>query len=108
MADGAVKTNTNAIATLNGKVDVAKVSTAIANAKSEASTDATSKANTAEANAKTYADGLNTAMDARVDALEAKEDKDTTYGAGTGLVLGDDNVFSIDPNLVLILDANKA
>lgn len=33
--------------------------------------DATTKANTAEQNAKTYADGLNTAMNTRVEALEA-------------------------------------
>ena len=47
----------------------------IATAKQEAidaaATDATTKANTAEANAKTYADGLNTAMNTRVEALEA-------------------------------------
>ena len=47
----------------------------IADAKQEAidaaAADATTKANTAEGNAKTYADGLNTAMDARVVALEA-------------------------------------
>jgi predicted nucleic acid-binding Zn-ribbon protein len=36
-----------------------------------AAADATSKANAAESAAKTYADGLNTDMDARVDALEA-------------------------------------
>lgn len=51
------------------------VATDIATAKQEAisaaAADATSKANAAESNAKTYADGLNTAMDARVDALEA-------------------------------------
>lgn len=51
------------------------VATRIATAKSEAistaAADATSKANAAETNAKTYADGLNTAMDTRVDALEA-------------------------------------
>ncbi len=146
LADGAVKTNTDAIATLNGKVDVAKVSTAIANAKTEAiseadskankaktdaiataaadattkantakseainaaSADATSKANTAETNAKTYADGLNTAMDARVDALESKEDKDTTYSAGDGLALNG-TVFSIadsSTGFTFILDAN--
>ena len=47
----------------------------IATAKQEAidaaAGDATSKANTAEQNAKTYADGLNTAMNTRVEALEA-------------------------------------
>ena len=36
-----------------------------------AAADATTKAGAAETAAKTYADGLNTAMDARVDALEA-------------------------------------
>lgn len=47
----------------------------IATAKQEAidaaAADATSKANTAESNAKGHADGLNTAMNARVEALEA-------------------------------------
>ena len=47
----------------------------IADAKQEAidaaAADATSKANTAESNAKTYADGLNTSMNTRVEALEA-------------------------------------
>lgn len=47
------------------------------------------------------------ALDGRIDALEAKEDKDTTYTAGTGLVLNG-TVFSIDPDLTLVLDANKA
>lgn len=47
----------------------------IADAKQEAidtaASDATTKANTAETNAKGYADGLNTAMNGRVEALEA-------------------------------------
>lgn len=47
----------------------------IADAKQEAidaaAGDATTKANTAESNAKAHADGLNTAMNARVEALEA-------------------------------------
>ena len=47
----------------------------IADAKAEATAtaaaDATSKANTAETNAKAHADGLNTAMNTRVEALEA-------------------------------------
>ena len=51
------------------------VSDLIATAKQEAidaaAGDATSKANTAEQNAKTYADGLDTAMNGRVEALEA-------------------------------------
>lgn len=50
------------------------VSNQIATAKQEAidaaATDATTKADKALDDAKTYADGLNTAMDARVDALE--------------------------------------
>lgn len=44
------------VTTLETKVDVEKVSTAIATAKGEAANDATSKANTAEGNAKSYAD----------------------------------------------------
>ena len=49
--------------------------------KIKANFDAKGSANTAEANAKTYADGLNTEMDTRVDALE------TTVGnAESGLV----------------------
>lgn len=50
---------------------VATVDSRIATAKSEAAADATSKANAAEANAKSHADGLNTAMNTRVEALEA-------------------------------------
>jgi hypothetical protein len=44
---------------------------AIDSAVATAAADAKTKADTAEGNAKTYADGLNTAMDARVVALEA-------------------------------------
>lgn len=51
------------------------VASDIATAKQEAidaaAADATTKANAAETNAKTYVDGMNTAMDTRVDALEA-------------------------------------
>lgn len=39
-----------------------------------AAADATSKANTAESNAKDYADGLNTTMNTRVDTLEVWHD----------------------------------
>lgn len=46
-------------------------SEAISEATAAAATDATNKANAAEKNAKDYADGLNTTMSARVDALEA-------------------------------------
>ena len=69
------------IATLEGKFGGAdgSVEDQIADAKSEAiseataaaATDATTKANTAESNAKAHANDLNTAMDARVVALEA-------------------------------------
>ena len=56
------------------------VATQIATAKQEAidaavsaaATDATNKANAAESAAKTYADGLNTAMDTRVKVVEGK------------------------------------
>ena len=52
------------------------VSDLIATAKQEAidaaAADATSKAGTAESNAKAHADGLNTAMDERMDAVEGK------------------------------------
>lgn len=69
--DGKLQTITD---NLNTKISGIEVDTKIASAKEEAisaaATDATSKANTAEQNAKDYADGLNTAMDARVDALE--------------------------------------
>lgn len=51
------------------------VESLIADAKQEAievaATDATTKANTAESNAKAHADGLNTAMNTRVEKLEA-------------------------------------
>ena len=73
---GRVGTVEGKVSTLEGKVDVEKVSTAIATAKQEAidaaALDATSKANAAEANAKGHADGLNTAMDGRVQIVEAK------------------------------------
>ena len=44
---------------------------AISEATAAAKADATTKANTAETNAKAHADGLNTAMNTRVQALEA-------------------------------------
>lgn len=46
------------------------IDTRIAAAEGRAATDAQNKANAAESAAKTYADGLNTAMDTRVGALE--------------------------------------
>ena len=48
------------------------------------------------------------ALDSRIDALEAKEDKDTTYSAGDGLALNG-TVFSIadsSTGFTFILDAN--
>lgn len=69
--------------TLSGRIDALEgqlgesgsVADDIATAKQEAidaaALDATTKANTAETNAKGYADGLNTAMNTRVEALEA-------------------------------------
>lgn len=63
------------VTTLESKVDVEKVSTAIGTAKQEAidaaAADAKSKADAAQAAAEGHADGLNTAMDNRVKALEA-------------------------------------
>ena len=67
----------NRITALEGKFGGAEgsVEDLIADAKQEAidaaAGDATTKANAAETNAKGYADGLNTAMDTRVQALEA-------------------------------------
>ena len=48
-----------------------QISTAKQEAIDAAAADATTKANTAETNAKTHANGLNTAMNTRVEALEA-------------------------------------
>ena len=105
-----------------GYATTTQVATAKSEAISAAATDATSKADAALASAKTYADQAKAdavttaAADATAKANKALEDakayadandKDTTYTAGTGLVLNG-TVFSIDPNLTLILDANKA
>ena len=65
------------VATLEGKVDVEKVSTAIETAASGAETNA-------KAYAKDYADGLNTAMNGRVAALEGI-DHDAYKAADTAL-----------------------
>ena len=65
----------------------------IADAKQEAidtaAGDATTKANTAESNAKSHADSLNTAMNARVEALEAI-DHDHTNKAELDLIASGD------------------
>lgn len=77
------------VTTLEGKVDVAKVSEAIATAKGEAATDAQGKADAALASAKTYADGLagnyaTAAQGAKADtALQAA---DVTTGGANGTI----------------------
>lgn len=77
------------VATLEGKVDVAKVSEAIATAKGEAATDAQGKADAALASAKAYADGLagnyaTAAQGAKADtALQAA---DVTTGGANGTI----------------------
>ena len=58
------------LGTGEGSVD-SKIATAKQEAIDAAAADATTKAGTAETNAKGYADGLNTAMNTRVEALEA-------------------------------------
>ena len=57
--------------TWNEKVDVNQLATAKSEAIATAAEDATTKADAARDAAKTYADGLNTAMDGRVKAVEA-------------------------------------
>ena len=62
LANGAVKANADAIAAINN---------ADTGILAQAKADATTKANQALTDAKAYADGLNTAMDSRVDDLES-------------------------------------
>ena len=72
--ESGLDTRLSAVETLvgeGGSVDD-KIATAKQEAIDAAATDATTKANTAESNAKTYADGLNTAMDTRVTSIESK------------------------------------
>ena len=72
--ESGLDTRLSAVETLvgeGGSVDD-KIATAKQEAIDAAATDATTKANTAETNAKTYADGLNTAMDTRVTSIESK------------------------------------
>ncbi len=65
---------------------------AAADAKTELiGTDSDTGASDTIYGAKAYANALNTAMDARVDALEGKEDKDTTYTAGAGINIDTSN-----------------
>ena len=72
--ESGLNTRLSAVETLvgeGGSVDD-KIATAKQEAIDAAATDATTKANTAETNAKNYADGLNTTMDTRVTSLEEK------------------------------------
>lgn len=81
----------NRITALEGKFGGAdgSVEDMIADAKAEAieaaAGDATSKANTAETNAKGYADGLNTAMNTRVEALEVIDHDHSNKGVLDGI-----------------------
>lgn len=83
------------IAAIEGKFGEgdSTVEALIATAKQEAITaaasDATTKANTAESNAKTHANSLNTAMNARVEALEAI-DHDHSNKAELDLIVSGD------------------
>ena len=56
----------------NAKATIENVATAKSEAISAASTDAQNKANAALDSAKEYANGLNTAMDTRVNAVEGQ------------------------------------
>ena len=80
-----------------------KANAAQAAAEATAAADATSKANAAEAAAKSYADGLDTAMDARVDVLEAA----TTGFDGTNTVAAA-IAAKADPIEVVILGSGTA
>ena len=77
-----VLNNTQDINALKTQVGEGDVAARIANALSEAKSDAKSKADTAEQNAKDYADGLNTAMDTRVVSLESDNTTNKTDIAG--------------------------
>lgn len=82
------------LGTGDGSVD-SKIATAKQEAIDTAAGDATTKANTAETNAKGYADGLNSVMSDRVDALEAIDhdhsNKDVLDGITAEKVTGWDN-----------------
>ncbi len=69
-AVGTVELADNAVTTV--KIADANVTLAKLAADVTAAFDAAGAADTAETNAKNYADGLNTAMDARMDAIEGK------------------------------------
>ena len=89
--DTAIKGRLDAIESAIG--ESGSVADDIATAKQEAidaaALDATSKANTAEQNAKGYADGLNTAMDARVQVVEGKAHEHSNKSELDLIVSGD-------------------
>ena len=93
--EGADSALSGRIATLEGKFGGAEgsVEDQIADAKQEAidaaADDATTKANAAEANAKGHADGLNTAMNTRVEALEAIDHTHANAEELDKIVVGD-------------------
>ena len=109
LANGAVKSNADAIAAINN-LDTGilaqakayatnKANEAQAAAEATAAADATTKANQAESNAKNYADGLNTAMDARMDAAEDKtKHMETDSQGNTYFHKGTDNQVVINEN----------
>lgn len=103
-AEGKIAANEQAISalqgedtTIKGRIDALEsavgesgsVAEDIGTAKQEAidaaAADATSKANTAETNAKGYADGLNTEMNTRVEALEAIDHDHSNKGVLDGI-----------------------
>lgn len=114
----AKKADASTVTAIDGRVEALEGIThvtaeQIATAKSEAiaaaATDATTKANKALADAKAYADQAEAdALQAAKDYANSLEHKDTTYSAGTGLKLGEGNVFAIDDSVVFVLDGNYA
>lgn len=101
------ETDFNALA---AKVDVEKVSEAITAGNNTTLTSANSYTDTKAAEtAAAAATDAQTKADAALAAAKAyadENDSDTTYTASTGLKL-EGTVFSIDPELILILDANQ-
>ena len=98
---------------ISGKANVSDLNTHKENTTIHVTSSDKSKWNSAESNAKTYADGLNTSMDARVDAIEeilpeterrltnvengfsAPDARNHVLWVGTSIPAGDANV---DPN----------
>lgn len=83
--DGKI-TNVNVLGNFNEAYDAKGAASA---AQAAAAEDATTKAGTAETNAKSHADGLNTAMDARMKVVEAASTdavKEVVSGTANGTV----------------------